>query len=90
MSWILIDVLLSQTAVVKECLRLSNTVPGFLPRRVPKDGVDIGGYHVPGGVSPLAHRKGALTHSILDENLHGAPCGGVKRGNIPQPQRLFS
>ncbi|KAL4932789.1 cytochrome P450 [Aspergillus undulatus] len=37
------------TAVVKECLRLSNTVPGFLRRVVPKHGVDIGVYHIPGG-----------------------------------------
>ncbi|KAH7242784.1 cytochrome P450 [Fusarium tricinctum] len=37
------------TGVVKECLRLSNTVPGSLPRKVPEGGIDIGGYHVPAG-----------------------------------------
>ncbi|KAL8825714.1 MAG: hypothetical protein Q9191_004243 [Dirinaria sp. TL-2023a] len=37
------------TAVVKETLRLSNTVPGCLPRIVPKDGIEIGGYQIAGG-----------------------------------------
>ncbi|WAO93392.1 Hypothetical protein NCS54_01093900 [Fusarium falciforme] len=37
------------TGVVKECLRLSNTVPGSLPRKVPESGIDIGGHHVPAG-----------------------------------------
>ncbi|KAJ5095320.1 hypothetical protein NUU61_004676 [Penicillium alfredii] len=50
------------TAVVKECLRLSNTVPGFLPRRVPKNGVDIGGYHIPGGT------RISMVHPVVELN----------------------
>ncbi|GFF48416.1 trichodiene oxygenase [Aspergillus udagawae] len=50
------------TAVVKECLRLSNTVPGFLPRIVPKGGVDIGGYHIPGGTQI------SMIHPVVELN----------------------
>ncbi|RHZ63460.1 cytochrome P450 [Aspergillus thermomutatus] len=50
------------TAVVKECLRLSNTVPGFLPRVVPKGGVDIGGYHIPGGTQI------SMIHPVVELN----------------------
>ncbi|KAH8820751.1 cytochrome P450 [Xylogone sp. PMI_703] len=50
------------TAVVKESLRLSNTVPGFLPRVVPQAGVDIAGYHIPGGT------KISMVHPVVELN----------------------
>lgn len=41
----------SQTAVVKECLRLSSLVPGLFPRVVPPGGVTVQGKFIPAGVS---------------------------------------
>lgn len=41
----------STRVVVKECLRLSNTVPGCLPRITPKGGLNIEGIHIPENVS---------------------------------------
>ncbi|RDW75369.1 trichodiene oxygenase-2 [Coleophoma cylindrospora] len=56
------------TAVVKESLRLSNTVPGSLPRIVPK-GIDIGGFHIAGGTII------SMAHPIVerDENIFPEP-----------------
>ncbi|QKX54319.1 uncharacterized protein TRUGW13939_01405 [Talaromyces rugulosus] len=58
------------TAVVKECLRLSNTVPGFLPRVVPDTGVDIGGYHIPGGTQISMIHPIVELHEEIFPNPH--------------------
>ncbi|KAG9240506.1 cytochrome P450 [Calycina marina] len=67
------------TAVVKESLRLSNTVPGHLPRIVPASGMQIGDYHVPGGtmvsmVHPVVERSEEIfpnAHQFLPERWTG-------------------
>jgi cytochrome P450 len=38
------------SAAINESLRLYGAVPGTLPRAVPKGGVTLGGYHIPGGI----------------------------------------
>ncbi|ETS73331.1 hypothetical protein PFICI_14936 [Pestalotiopsis fici W106-1] len=38
-------------AVIQETLRLYGAAPGPLPRVVPSGGVELGGYHLPGGVT---------------------------------------
>ena len=43
---------LSQSAVIKEGLRLSFGVPGRLPRDVPDGGQTFNGIFIPAGVSP--------------------------------------
>jgi hypothetical protein len=40
-----------KNAVIKEILRISNPLPGRLPRLVPQEGYSLYGQHVPGGVS---------------------------------------
>jgi hypothetical protein len=40
-----------KNAVIKEILRISNPLPGLLPRLVPQEGYSSYGQHVPGGVS---------------------------------------
>jgi cytochrome P450 len=40
-----------QNAVIKEILRISNPLPGRLPRLVPEDGYEFYGRHVPAGVN---------------------------------------
>ena len=37
-------------SVIEETLRLYGAAPGALPRTVPKQGLRINGYHIPGGV----------------------------------------
>lgn len=58
-----------QTAVTKECLQLSNPVPGFLPRVVPKSGVNIGGHHIPGGVRNIRSVNGGRNPNMRSNRL---------------------
>ncbi|KAJ5749530.1 Cytochrome P450 E-class group I [Penicillium manginii] len=38
-------------AVIRETMRMADPVPGYLPRVVPKEGVQVGSFFLPGGVS---------------------------------------
>lgn len=41
---------MTQTAVIKEALRIATAVPAGLPRIVPPSGAVISGVRIPGGV----------------------------------------
>ncbi|KAJ5950556.1 Cytochrome P450 E-class group I [Penicillium vulpinum] len=47
-------------AVIRETMRVADPVPGYLPRVVPKEGVQVGSFFLPGGTSvstshPVVH-----------------------------------
>ncbi|CAG8234826.1 unnamed protein product [Penicillium olsonii] len=50
------------TAVLKESLRLANTAPAGLPREVPQQGVNMGGYHIPAGTMIT------ICHPVVERN----------------------
>jgi len=49
--------LTSQTAVIKESLRLGYGVPGKIPRYTPPTGATLCGHHIPPGVSVVAQNQ---------------------------------
>ena len=77
-----------KNAVIKEILRISNPLPGRLPRLVPQEGYSLYGQHVPGGVSQFIFLSSPANLATVDCFQLLCPSAESTPPSMEQPQAV--
>jgi hypothetical protein len=77
-----------KNAVIKEILRVSNPLPGRLPRLVPQEGYSLYGKHVPRGVSQSIFLSSSANSVTADRSQLLCPPAESTSFCMDQPQAI--